>query len=315
MEPNRQPDQLLQGMVYRKTKETYEVMHAGMPVVCILGARLRNDLFAGDRQAVTHVDPIAIGDEVAFVRTGDGSHRIVERLPRRSKLSRPDAGKHVFEQVVAANLDQAVPVFAAAAPPPKWNLLDRYLVTAEANDLPAVIVITKIDLARGDLQAAEEVATYRRIGYPVLLVSSVTGEGLEEVRQALQGRLSVLLGKSGVGKTSLLNALQPGLGLRVNQINAVGKGKHTTTAAEMFSLDFGGAIVDTPGVREFGLWDIEAEELASTFPEMRRFIGLCRFGLDCLHNEEPGCAVRQAVMDGHISPRRYQSYTRLLEEV
>jgi ribosome biogenesis GTPase len=135
------------------------------------------------------------------------------------------------------------------------------------------------------------------------------------VRQALQGRLSVLLGKSGVGKSSLLNALQPGLRLRVNAMGAIGKGRHTTTASEMFPLDFGGALVDTPGVREFGLWNVETEDLAYFFPEMRRFIGRCRFGLDCRHNEEPGCAVRKAVLNNLITARRYQSYTKLLEEV
>jgi ribosome biogenesis GTPase len=315
MNIEKQQDQRLQGVVYKKTKDTYEVLSAGAAVVCVLGGRLRNDLFADHPQAIAYVDPIAIGDEVEYMRLEDGTHRIVDRLPRRSKLSRPEAEKHVFEQVIVANVDQAVPVFAAASPPPKWNLLDRYLVTAEINNLPSVIVINKIDLVQDDPQLMAEVETYRRIGYPVLLVSAVTGEGLAEVRQALQGRLSVLLGKSGVGKSSLLNALQPGLRLRVNAMGAIGKGRHTTTASEMFPLDFGGALVDTPGVREFGLWNVETEDLAYFFPEMRRFIGRCRFGLDCRHNEEPGCAVRKAVLNNLITARRYQSYTKLLEEV
>jgi ribosome biogenesis GTPase len=222
-------------------------------------------------------------------------------------------------------------VFAAANPAPKWNMLDRYLASTESLDLPALIVITKLDL----LQAADgstetELGTiveeYRQIGYPVLLTSSVTGEGLDELRQALRGRVSVLVGKSGVGKTALLNALQPGLGLRVNAVSQVtGKGKHTTTYLEMFPLEFdnhepsdtnfGGSIVDTPGVREFGLWDVNEDDLALFFPEMRPFVGHCKFGLDCQHNEEPGCAIRKAVATGRISPRRYQSYIRLKEEV
>jgi len=166
-------------------------------------------------------------------------------------------GQRVFEQVIVSNVDLVLPVFAVANPAPKWGLLDRYLVSAEAAELPSVIVINKCDLADRNPGLDEEIEIYRRIGYPVLLVSAVTGEGIEELKQALQGRLSVLVGKSGVGKTSLLNALQPGLGLRVKAVGAgkLGKGRHTTTHLEMFELEFSGALVDTPGMREFGLWD------------------------------------------------------------
>ncbi len=158
-------------------------------------------------------------------------------------------------------------------------------------------------------------AEYHRLGYPAVLTSVLTGTGLEDLKQAITGRVSVLVGKSGVGKTSLLNAIQPGLGLRVNEVNSfTRKGKHTTTNLEMFSLDGGGALIDTPGVREFGLWDVEADELAGHFPEMRPYLGRCRFGFGCLHIEEPGCAVRKAVMGGHIHPRRYQSYMHLIED-
>jgi ribosome biogenesis GTPase len=261
---------------------------------------------------------VAVGDVVRFAEAEGGTGSIVEVLPRRNRLARRAAGPHhPFEQVIVANLDQVVPVFAAADPPPHWNLLDRYLVSAEAVEIPASICITKVDLALGrdgsieaELRAAVE--DYRRIGYDVVLASAVTGEGIEELRQVLAGRISALLGKSGVGKSSLLNALQPGLGLRVNEISqATGKGKHTTTHLEMFPLEPGGRVVDTPGVREFGLWDVNPDDLALFFPEMRPFVGRCRFGLDCRHDEEPGCAIRKAVMDGKISPRRYQSYCRL----
>jgi ribosome biogenesis GTPase len=226
-------------------------------------------------------------------------------------------GAHQFEQVIVANLDQVAPVFAAADPAPKWNLLDRYLVVAESLGLPALVCITKLDLVldaqgRLDPELEEVVADYRRIGYPVVLASAVTGAGLDELREALRGRLSVFLGKSGVGKTSLLNALQPGLGLRVREVSQVtGKGRHTTTHLEMFPLEIGGSIVDTPGVREFGLWEVDGAEMAHFFPEMRPFLGRCRFGMGCAHDDEPGCAVRRAVMEGQISPRRYQSYLRL----
>jgi ribosome biogenesis GTPase len=217
-------------------------------------------------------------------------------------------------------VDQVVPVFAAANPAPRWNLLDRYLVTAESLELPSLICITKLDLVKEpggsiDEEIMQQIAEYRKIGYPVVLVSAHTGEGMDELKDSLSKRTSVFLGKSGVGKTSLLNALQPGLGLRVNEISqATGKGKHTTTNMEMFPLEIGGAIVDTPGVREFGLWEVDAEDLALFFPEMRPFVGRCRFGMDCQHNEEPGCAVRKAVMAGQVSPRRYQSYMRMKDE-
>ncbi len=275
-------------------------------------------------RTVERGDPIAIGDVVQVDVQPGGKGRIAEVFPRRSQLSRrsavPKPGAHPFEQVIVANADQVVPVFAAADPPPHWNMLDRYLVTAEKSHLPALICITKVDLACGgngtqDPGLPSALEEYRRLGYPVVVTSAMSGAGLDELRQALAGRLSVLVGKSGVGKTSLLNALQPGLGLRVNAVNQITrKGKHTTTNLEMFSLGFGGSVVDTPGVREFGLWDVESQDLAGFFPEMRPFLGRCRFGFGCLHDEEPGCAVRKAVMAGHILPRRYQSYLRMIED-
>jgi ribosome biogenesis GTPase len=211
-----------------------------------------------------------------------------------------------------------VAVFAAARPTPKWNMLDRYLAAAESLDLPALICITKLDLVPdGDEELYAALDEYRRIGYPVVLTSAFTGAGLDELRQALRGRLSVLAGKSGVGKTALLNALEPGLGLRVGAVGLgeVGKGRHTTTQVEMIPLSVGGDLVDTPGVREFGLWDVAEDDLALFFPEIRPFVGQCKFGLDCQHDEEPGCAIRKAVMAGKIGPRRYQSYMRLKQEV
>jgi ribosome biogenesis GTPase len=231
--------------------------------------------------------------------------------------SRP--GAHAFEQVIVANLDQVVPVFALANPAPKWNLLDRYLALAESLALPAVVVLTKADLGIADEAVVDE---YRRLGYSVIITSATASAGLAELRAALSGRVSVLLGKSGVGKTTLLNALEPGLGLRVAAVSAAtGKGRHTTTAVELVPLGgegsalAGGALVDTPGTREFGLWDVAADELAGCFREMRPWLGRCKFGLDCRHDQEPGCAIRQAVLAGAISPRRYQSYLRLREEL
>ena len=319
------------GIVFRKTLGHYTVHTHGREIDCTLSSLIHKQLIfptadptslrhaVQEVREIDHVDPVAIGDRVRFVDAGDGHGMIVEILPRDSKLSRPAPvpGQRVFEQVIVSNADLIVPVFSAANPTPKWGLLDRYLVSTEAAGLPALIVINKLDLAWKNPALDEEVEVYRRIGYAVLLVSAVTGEGMEELKQRLQDKLSVFVGKSGVGKTSLLNALQPGLGLRVKAVSngEVGKGRHTTTHLEMFELDFGGTLVDTPGVREFGLWDITAEELADLFPEMAEFVGQCKFGLSCHHDREPGCAIRKGVMDGAISPYRYQSYMRLREEL
>ena len=268
---------------------------------------------------IEHVDPIAIGDRVRYVDAGAGRGMITEVLPRHSKLSRPAPvpGQRVFEQVIVSNVDLVVPVFSLADPTPKWGLLDRYLVTAEASGLPALIVITKLDLARKNRSFEADIEIYRRIGYPVQLVSSVTGDGIEQLKQSLQGRMSVLVGKSGVGKTSLLNAIQPGLGLRVKAVSQgeQGKGRHTTSHLEMFELDFGGTLVDTPGMRECGLWEITGEDLAFLFPEMADHVGQCKFGMSCRHDQEPGCAIRKAVMAGDISPHRYKSYMHIKEEL
>ncbi len=315
------------GVVYRKTTGHYTVHTNGREIDCELSSLIRKQLIypiadptslrhnVREVREIEHADPVAIGDRVRFIAAGDGTGLINEVLPRRSRLSRPAPGYGANEQVIVANVDRVIPVFAAASPTPKWGLLDRYLVSAESSEIPALIVVTKLDLAGPDRKLDEALDIYRRIGYPVRMVSAVTGEGLDKLRQELHGRTSVLVGKSGVGKTTLLNALQPGLGLRVKEVGrgGQGKGRHTTTHLEMFDLDFGGALVDTPGMREFGLWDVRGGDLALLFPEMAGYVGRCRFGLSCRHNEEPGCAVRKAVMAGQVSPQRYQSYMRLSE--
>jgi ribosome biogenesis GTPase len=216
--------------------------------------------------------------------------------------------------LIVANLDQVVAVFAATQPEPKWGLLDRYLVSAESLGIPSIICITKLDLVDTGCELLQILAVYHKIGYPVILTSAVTGLGLEDLRVALRCRLSVFIGKSGVGKTSLLNALKPGLGQRVKQVNQkTGKGKHTTSHLEMYPLECGGSVVDTPGMREFGLWDVSDDDLAFFFPEMRPYVGKCRFGMDCSHAHEPGCAIREAVENGEIAELRYQNYLKLRE--
>lgn len=319
------------GVVFRRTLGHYTVHANGRELDCTLSSLNHKQLIYSTAdptsmrtrvqavREIEHADPIAIGDRVRYVDAGQGRGMIIEILPRLSKFSRPAPvpGQRVFEQVIVSNANQVIPIFSVASPTPKWRLLDRYLVAAEAASLPSLIVITKLDLAWKNPQLDEDLETYRRIGYPILQVSSATGQGIEQLKSALQGRTSVLVGKSGVGKTSLLNAIQPGLGLRVKAVSKgeQGKGRHTTIHYEMFELDFGGTLVDTPGMREFGLWDITADELAPLFPEMAGHVGRCRFGLSCQHDREPGCAIRKAVMAGTISPYRYQSYMHLREEL
>lgn len=319
------------GVVFRKTLGHYTVRTHGRELDCVLSSLIHKQLIfptadptslrhrVREVRELDHVDPVAIGDRVRYVDAGEGRGMIVEVLPRDSKLSRPAPvpGQRVFEQVIVSNADLILPVFSVASPAPKWGLLDRYLVSAEAAELPSLIVINKLDLAWKNPSFDEEIEIYRRIGYPVLLVSAATGEGVAELKRVLQGKQSVMVGKSGVGKTSLLNAIQPGLGLRVKAVGQgeLGKGRHTTTHLEMFDLDFGGALVDTPGIREFGLWDVAGEELAYLFPEMAGYVGQCKFGLSCQHDQEPGCAIRKAVVAGTISPYRYQSYMNLRGEL
>jgi ribosome biogenesis GTPase len=302
-----------QGVVYRKTTGSYTVFTQARIIPSVLSARLR--------RAPGATDPVVVGDVVRLVAPPGGPGQITAVLPRRNQIARrgpvPMPSAHAHQQVIVANVDQVVAVMAAAQPAPKWTLLDRYLTLAESLDLPALVGLTKADLAPADDAAEldEALAEYRRLGYPVIVTSAVSGAGLDDLRAALRGRVSVLLGKSGVGKSSLLNALEPGLGLRVAAVSrATGKGRHTTSHVELFPLAEGGALVDTPGTREFGLWDLDPDELALFFREMRPRVGRCKFGLDCRHDEEPGCAIRQAVLQGDISPRRYQSYLRLRAE-
>jgi ribosome biogenesis GTPase len=323
------------GVVYKKTIGNYTVHRDGQVVICELSNRIRKQLIYPIANPASlphlvqkvveleHMDPLAVGDDVRYIDVEEGKGLIIEILPRRNKLTRRSAvpkpihhGAHPFEHIIVTNVDQVVPVIAAAQPAPKWNLLDRYLASAEEGGINALICITKLDLVQGsDGELQQALDEYRQIGYRVVLTSSYTGEGVDELRQELEGRTSVMVGKSGVGKTALLNTLQPGLGLRVKEVNqATGKGRHTTTNLEMFPLEGGGAIVDTPGTREFGLWQYD-DDLALLFPEMRALVGKCRFGVDCMHDEEPGCVIRKAVMDGQISPRRYHSYLSLTQEL
>ncbi len=263
---------------------------------------------------------LTVGDDVHLERVeeneGDGAWAISEILPRRSQLARRAPGGGQGERVVAANVDQVVIMFAAAKPEPHPRMLDRFLVIAEGNDLAARIVINKVDLV-GEASARARFQAYADIGYPVHYTSLKTGAGLEAAREALGGRRSVVTGPSGVGKSSLLNAVFPGANLRVGAISeSVNKGRHTTVSSTMLALpgEAGGYVIDTPGLREVGLWALPPEELDRCFPEMAAVRDQCRFA-DCRHTHEPECAVRAAVSAGRITPARYDSYVRLLDDL
>jgi ribosome biogenesis GTPase len=253
---------------------------------------------------------VAAGDRVYF-RPAGGNEGIIERIePRRGVISRTSRGR---QHVMVANIDQMVIVTSAAEPVIKPNLIDRFLVTAEQNSLRPLICINKIDLVdAADLQPL--IGVYRRMGYCVVPMSARERRGVDRVREALRGRASVVVGQSGVGKSSVLNAVDQNLKLRVAEVSEANeKGKHTTTTARLIRLSIGGYVVDTPGIRQFQLWDVIAEEVINYFRDLRPYINLCRFP-DCTHTHEADCAVKNAVGDGFLDARRYESYLSMLDE-
>ncbi len=273
-----------------------------------LSTEQRHVVAAGDRILFRLTDPQANG---AITSDGNLAEGIIERIePRRTVLSRTVRSK---QHVIATNVDQMVIVGSAAQPRLKPGLIDRYLVSAERGRLRPVIVINKVDLVdSADLQPL--VGVFSRMGYSVLLVSATAGTGIEPLRGALRGKSSVIVGQSGVGKTSLLNAVDPALELRVAAVSEeTEKGKHTTTAARLLRLaDRTGYVVDTPGIRRFELWDVIPAEVGGFFRDLRPFINHCKFP-NCTHRHETDCAVKDAVADGWLDARRYESYCSLFE--
>ncbi len=294
---------LLPGLVVRAQSGFFEVETARGAVIAQIRGR--------HRQKRLESDLVALGDRVVVQLVDEGRGVIEEIEPRERSLSRRAPGGEV-EQVLVANPDQAIFVFACADPDPNFRMLDRMLVSAEEQEIPAVICANKIDLVVV-ADARREFGEYQEIGYRVYYTSAKTGRGVSRLRKALRDKLSVFAGPSGAGKSSLLNAIQPGLGLRTGEISdATGKGIHTTVYPHLLALDEGGYVADTPGLKAFALWDIEAEELDGYFPEFRPLVSECAFS-DCTHTHEPECAIKQAVEDGRISPERYESYLRIRE--
>lgn len=259
--------------------------------------------------------PIAVGDRIEFTPQASGDAAIVEVLPRHGgKLSRKAAGEREIEQVVAANVEQLVVVVSADHPPLNRGLLDRLVVSGEHGELDVAVCINKIDLV-GPSAVEAVLGVYRGIGYAAAATSAATGEGIGVLREVLRDRTSVFAGPSGAGKSSLLMKVQPGLKLRVRAVSAsTRKGRHTTTAVSLLPLDVGGCVVDTPGIREFALYDLERDELQHCFPEMADRFGQCQFR-NCLHLHEPGCAILAALEAGDIDPERYASYQRIYDSL
>jgi ribosome biogenesis GTPase len=299
-------DQRLPGIILRVGGGFYDVHTSAGTLRCTLRGRVRKELVARPERGV-----LAPGQrvEVLPLDATTGVIEAVEQPPEAGALAR---ARGIRRQVLVANLDQVVFVFAVAEPTPRLDLLDRYLVIAEDADVAAAICFNKIDL--GIPAHVEEAAEqYRQIGYPVVFCSARTGQGLDSLRQLFAERITALAGPSGVGKSSLLNAMEPGLGLRVGQLTSEGEGRHTTTSVQLYPFA-GGYVADTPGARWVYAWQLDRNRLPALFPEFRPFLGDCRFD-DCRHLDEPGCAVRAAVERGEIPGRRYESYWRLYDEI
>ncbi|MBI5840670.1 MAG: ribosome small subunit-dependent GTPase A [Chloroflexi bacterium] len=270
-------------------------------VVCQLRGKLKQGRAVGDIAA--------LGDRVRITVLADKSGVIEEVEKRKQAIVRLDPRPQgEYQQVLLANADQAVFVFACAHPNPKLRMLDRFLVIAEKQKIPPLIIANKVDLVEN---ADEIFGLYESIGYRVIYTSVKKNIGVDELHDALKNKISALAGPSGVGKSSLLNAMQPGLGLAVNEIStAVDKGKHTTVTRQMFAVAGGGYVADTPGWKSLALWDTEPEEMDAYFPELAPLVAECQFS-DCTHTHEPGCAVQAALEAGKIHRERYESYLRL----
>lgn len=290
------------GWVTRYVSGNYDIETDNGLLRCQLRGRLKRRRVEGDL--------IALGDKVRVQRHPDGSGTIEEIAERGKSLVRNvETIRGGYQQILLANADQVVCVFACARPRVNFRLLDRFLVIAEKQELPALVVANKIDL--GDDEELAGFSRYEKLGYRVLYTSAKTGEGVEALRQQLTGKISALAGPSGVGKSSLLNAMQPELGLLVGKVSeAHHKGRHTTVIRQMFPLTGGGYVADLPGIRALALWDIQPEELDGYFPELRDLVQNCQYN-DCTHRSEPGCAVLAGVKDGNISAERYDSFIRL----
>lgn len=303
----------MQGTVIRNTGSHYVVELEGSreEINCKIKGNFRI-------KGIRTTNPVAVGDVVTVGEPGpDGTAFITAISPRKNYIIRRASNLSKESHIIAANIDQALLVVSLAEPVTSTTFIDRFLATSEAYSIPAIIAVNKCDLLESDddRQLLEAVGyLYESIGYKVISLSAKTGEGLDALRPLLKDKVTLFSGNSGVGKSSLINDLIPGLDLRTAEISAAhGTGMHTTTFSEMFHLPGGGEIIDTPGVRGFGTVDFDRHEVAHFFPEIFKYSHDCRFG-NCTHTCEPGCAVLDAVEDNRIAASRYASYLSILED-
>ena len=299
-------DRKFTATVVRATGSWYDVLHDGETVRCRIRGRLR-------LKGVRSTNPVVVGDEVACEADEGGDYVIADILPRRNYVIRRASNLSKESHIIAANVDQALLMASLRSPETPTEFVDRFLVTCEAYKVPVTILLSKLDLQ--DAEAVAEVrAVYEGAGYRVLEVSVREGRGVEEVRELLAGRTTLVSGNSGVGKSTLIQAIDPSLDIRSGEISeSHHKGRHTTTFSTMYPLAGGGAVIDTPGIKGFGLIDIDEAELWHYFPEMMRVAPACRF-YNCTHTHEPGCAVTEAVKAGEIAWPRYESYLKIRDE-
>ena len=299
---------MLSGVVIKSTGSWYQVRTTeGNRYVCRLAGKIRLD----NRKTT---NPIAVGDYVDFTREDEYKGVIQQIAPRKNYIIRKSLNLSKQAHILASNLDQAILVATLVMPRTSTGFIDRFLVTAEAYRIPAVLVFNKSDLLNEELEKLQEdlMSLYGRLGYPCYAISSLNPNDTQKVREILKNKTTLITGHSGVGKSTLINAIQPGLNLKVGEISDVhSKGKHTTTFAELFELDFGGFIIDTPGIKELGVLEMKREEVGHYFPEFRQVMQNCRFN-NCSHTNEPSCAVRSALESGEIDERRYYNYCSIL---
>lgn len=301
----------MEGVVTKSTGSWLYVRQADEKVVpCKLKGNFRI-------RGIKSTNPVAVGDKVHFIAPDDGQTGLItDIIPRENYMIRKATKLSKVSHIIAANIDQVCIIATLARPRTSPGFIDRVLVTAEAYHIPGVIVFNKVDLYDDELMAdlQERIQIYEDAGYTSFETSAIRGDNLDRFKAVFKDKTTLLTGHSGVGKSALINAIEPGLDLKTRSISEVHrKGLHTTTFAEMFFLSFGGFIIDTPGIKEFGLTDFSRKEIAERFPEMRRYMHKCRFN-NCTHVHEPGCAVKEALATGDIHESRYISYLSILDD-